>query len=479
MYNVKKIRSVTMLKPLRNKKVMATVMWGLVIIFAAWGIGSIAVGQKLYAGILFNKKVPVQEYNRSYQAVLNKAKMAYGEELPKMEKFLNLKAQAWDRLILLKGALNKNLRATNKEVISRIASFPFFQRNGVFDEGLYSYIVTSLLGTAPRDFEETIRGDIMIEKLINTITEGITITDDQAKKAFADENESAGISFITIKAEDYKNSAAAEENEIRAFYDENRQRFLDTGYINARYIKLPFYENKEDAEYSANELLSQAKNSKGLSAVAKEYELEIEETGDISLNADISTLGLPYSLVLSAYGLEQGQISDVIESDDAFYIIELKSKTQPKPRPYDQVRERAKDMLLAEKSFSLARDKAEEIMEMLSSPNADFNSIVKNLGYEIIKESNVSRKSTLEALGKARDFADNVFTSGVNKITGPVRTPSGWAIIRLDSITPFDEEKYLKEKSEFTAGLLEKKRTDAFNSWFADFKKKAGLKENI
>jgi peptidyl-prolyl cis-trans isomerase D len=226
-------------------------------------------------------------------------------------------------------------------------------------------------------------------------------------------------------------------------------------------------------------LLSQAKNSKGLSAVAKEYELEIEETGDISLNADISTLGLPYGLVLSAYGLEQGQISDVIESDDAFYIIELKSKTQPKPRPYDQARERAKDMLLAEKSFSLAREKAEEIMEMLSSPNADFNSIAENLGYEITKESNVSRKSSLEALGKAGDFADNVFTSGVNKVTGPVKTPSGWAIIRLDSITPFDEEKYLKEKSEFTAGLLEKKRTDAFNSWFADFKKKAGLKENI
>ncbi|MDP8293109.1 MAG: SurA N-terminal domain-containing protein, partial [Candidatus Orphnella occulta] len=104
-----------MLKSLRNKKLMQVIMWGLVVIFAAWGMGSMATSRKSIAGTIFNKNISAQEYSKSYNAVLNRAKLMYGDKLPKLEKLLDLKNQAWDRLILLAEGKKKRLKATNKE----------------------------------------------------------------------------------------------------------------------------------------------------------------------------------------------------------------------------------------------------------------------------------------------------------------------------------------------------------------------------
>ena len=164
-----------MLKLLRKKKLMKIIMWSLVIVFALWGAGSVATIKKASAGKIFNKNISIQQYNRSYLAVLNRAKMIYGDKLPKLEKFLNLKNQAWDRLILEYAAKKKHIRASNQEVISQIASYPFLQKSGIFDERLYNYIIANVFQTTLRDFEETVRIDIIINKLISSMAGDIAL----------------------------------------------------------------------------------------------------------------------------------------------------------------------------------------------------------------------------------------------------------------------------------------------------------------
>jgi peptidyl-prolyl cis-trans isomerase D len=476
---IKKSQGDIMLKALRNKQLMKIVMWSLVVIFAAWGIGSVSMSGKSYAGTIFGKRVSLQDYNRSYSAVLSRAQMIYGEQLPKIEKFLNLRSQAWDRLILLHAARKKHLRASNKEVVHRIASLPFFQRNGTFDKNLYHYIAQSVLRTTPRDFEESVRGDIIIDKLMNLQTKNITLTDDEIKQAYIEKNQLADISFVILKSDNYTDGIRVQDSEIRSFYNNNKELFLSPALANAIYIEFPFYENKENARFAADEIRTEVRKGRKLNNISNEYGLELKETGNFPLSADIAKTGLPYSLVLACFGLEQGQISDVIEDEDKFYILEIKSKAAPRQLSYEQAKKAAEDMLIKERASSVAYETAENILKLLESDSSTLESIAKDLNHNVLKANNISRKSHVEQIGNLESFSNQFFSLKVNEAAGPIKTHDGFAIIRLDSITPIDDEAYENNKSEFAEQLMQEKKNKAFQQWFNELKQKASLKDNL
>ena len=454
-------------------------MWSLVVIFAAWGMGSVAMSGKSYAGTIFGKRISLQEYNRNYSAVLNRARMIYGDQLPKLEKFLNLRAQAWDRIILMYAASKKRLRASNKEVIQRIAGFPFFQRNGVFDKNLYHYISVSVLRTSPRDFEESVRGDIIIDKLVALVTKDIISTDDDIKKAYIEANELADISFIILKSGSYTDDIVVEDAQIRSFYDANRALFISPAIANAVYLEFPFDENKENARFAADEALAEAKKGKTLSSISQEYSLELKETGDFPLSADVSETGIPYSLVLASFGVEQGETSDVIEGEDKFYILQIKTKTGPRQLLYEQAKEKAKNMLIIDKASFVAYESAKNIFQLLQSNNNTMEDIAKDLGYSVLKANNISRKSYVEGIGRSEDFLKEAFSLNINGSAGPIKVQDGFAIVRLDSVAPIDDETYKNDKSVFAEKFTQDKKNDAFQKWFSSLKEKSNLKDNL
>jgi len=318
-----------MFKPLRKKGVVRFIMWAVVIAFVGLGAGNIAMSRKGNAGVLFGKKISMQDYNRAYSAVLNRAKMMYGDNLSKFEKFLNLKNQAWDRLILKYSAKRKRIKATNKEVVEKIASLPLFQRDGIFDERLYSYIVTNVFRSSPRDFEESIRTDIIIEKMIGQITDDISLTEDEIYEAYKAANEQADISYIIVRSDEYRGRVAVTEDEIRTLYENNRNKFKSPALMNVEYIRMPFGDDKEEARFSIEEIDRELKQGKDFAAVSKDYALKIKETGDFSLNSKIPDIGLSYPFAITALELSINEISDTVETADSFCIMRLKSKKEP------------------------------------------------------------------------------------------------------------------------------------------------------
>ena len=458
---------------------MKILMWSLVVIFALWGLGSVATSRKTYAGIVFGKKVSFQDYNRSYNAVLNRAKMMYGDKLPKLEKFLNLRSQAWDRLILEYSAKKKHIRVSNKEVVERIASFPFFQRNGVFDDRLYTYIVSNVFQSSPRDFEEAVRNDIKIDKLINSVTGDIDVTDEEIRDAYRAENETADVSYILINPEPYKKDITVSDNEMLALYRKNKDDFRSPIMLNVEYIKIPFGDDKEEARFEAEQVLSQARESKNLKSTANENSLAAQETGPFSINSTIPGVGLSYPFTLAALRLERGDISDLVETNDSFYIIELKSKTPPAVLSFEEVQDRVKDILINQKASDMAKEYALSIVAQIQSSDESLEDAANEFGYKILKSKSITKNSYIEEIGPSDSFTETAFSLNAGDTGGPSKTQKGYAIIRLDSLTPMDEEKFNKEKEGFAEKFLSNKKNEYFQKWFLDLKKKANLKNNL
>ena len=178
-----------MLKQLRNKETAKKIFIVLALIiipaFVLWGVGSTTKSKSgpQYAGIVFGKKVSLEDYGQNWRAVKNEALMRY-PNFNEIYEQLDLEGQAWDRLILLREADRERIKVTDDEVINTIRSFPFLSSGGKFNTDAYERLLKNVFQASPREYEEDMRGSLAIAKLVNNVTKDIKVTDDELLKKY-------------------------------------------------------------------------------------------------------------------------------------------------------------------------------------------------------------------------------------------------------------------------------------------------------
>ena len=481
-------------------------MWFLIVAFAIWGAGSAATTSRNYAGTIFDKKISPQEYGRSYSAVVNRAKMLYGDQLAKMQKFLNLEGQAWDRLILLHYAKKQGIKVSNKEVIDKVASMPFFQTEGAFDEKSYKNIVQYAFGTTPREFEESVRGDIVISKIVDSAEKDISITDEEVKGSYRFKNEKADISYILIESDSFKEGVALEERELEPFYNSHKERFIAPEKRSVYYVKMPFPEigadeekadgkeaeegeldeERREAEEKKREAKGQAQDINGrlnagedFGASAKRYNLGVNETDLFAFGSTVSDIGLSYPFSIAAFTLSEERANNIVEEKDAFYVIKLKEKVVSRTPPFKEIKEDVRSALITHKADGLAKAAAQNYVNILKAKEDTLKNLSKITKTSISSHEDIARGDYVEGVGVNAEFNNACFSIEEKEFTGPIKVQKGYCIIRLDELKPIDEEKFEEEKEEFKEELLERKKRGAFQDWFAVLKEKAGLKTNF
>src|SRR5580698_3920198 len=134
-----------MLEVLRKKGVNKTILWIIAIIiilsFGVFGTAYRLDNTVNSAGTMYGRNVSIKDFQEAYLDARDQAIRLYGDEFFKNGNRLDLEQEAWDRLILLKEAQKRDIQASDQEVVADIASIPFFQRSGQFDQTLYEDIV--------------------------------------------------------------------------------------------------------------------------------------------------------------------------------------------------------------------------------------------------------------------------------------------------------------------------------------------------
>ena len=159
-----------MFKALRKN--MKKIMWLLVAAFVLWMISSAIVERRSgpqYAGKIRGRVITWEEFSRAHDAVRHQLTLAYGDKARDVAQSVNLEQEAWARIILLDEAKRQQIKVQDKEVIDLISRIPYFQQDGKFDNKLYGLAINYNLGITPRAFEEEMRQNIAISKLLDKV----------------------------------------------------------------------------------------------------------------------------------------------------------------------------------------------------------------------------------------------------------------------------------------------------------------------
>ncbi len=505
-----------MLKLLRKKGVAKKLIWIIAVViiisFGFLGTAYLITGNPgtEYAGKIFGKKVPLDDFKKVYQNARIQAIRQYGYNLSKVEHFLNLESQTWDRLILLHEVNKRKIKIRNEEIVQTIEQDKSFEKNGQFDILLYNTILRNLQ-IRPRDYEENVRDNLKIAKLVQEEAASVVLTEEDIFQEYKKRNEKAQASYVFVSFESMEGSIPQDLPLAKQYYEDHTSDFLAPPTINAQYLTFDFPPQpeesdppeeapKETEETANNEEYEQQKNlvreqadkvfqelliNPDMDAIARQYNLVVQTSGFFSMEQPNLTLGWSYDLLNKIFQMNLNEINEPVETSSGISIVQIKEKRESYIPEFEEVAERVHKAVVSKKAKELAKERAEEYLQALQtelskSKLRDFPKAAKILNLELHQTPAFSRGQYLPQIGISKEFQEEAFKlTADNKMSSVVEASSGYCILHLDNYIPIDPEKYEEEKEALAKTLSEEKQNAAFGDFLMQLRQKANLDDNI
>jgi hypothetical protein len=147
------------------RKHSKTVIWLIIITFILWGASSLLISQSRstsYAGEAFGRRVSYKEYND-----ISKMITLFKPPLETSAGETGTDSEIWLYLALKREAEKTKISASDEEV--RLEIQKMFGMREIFDARRYEEWVRGVLKDNPRNFEELVRTQIRIRKLIRSV----------------------------------------------------------------------------------------------------------------------------------------------------------------------------------------------------------------------------------------------------------------------------------------------------------------------
>lgn len=475
-----------MLRKMIHKKFQKKIWIILAILvlppFLIWAPGSMLRSRKeeQFAGTINGKKISLLELKNSIDAIKNQALIQFGDKLAEMQKYIDFKTQAWERLVLLKEAQKRNITASDEEVVKYIQSYPFFQTNGVFDKRLYSQMLQYKFYAQPRVFEEQTRQNLILAKLYREITKNVTINDEEAKDRYRKLSEELSIYYILSSPQDFTKNIIVTDDEAKRYFANDSLQFKQPLSFNLEYVEMPIgAKDQQEIQAKVKKMYMRLSKKESFEKVAKANGLILKETGQFGENGPIPGIGWPPELLSLLTQTKTGQYLAPIHIDKSYYILKIKERKEPHVPEFNAVIDKVKEAMIKEKTRQLAKKSIEECFENLkklyaiSPKSADFDKAAKIYGLKSNSTGLFKYNSYIENIGASDKFWSAAEKLRDNQFSDIIEIQTGFYIIKPKTMLKFDEKKYEAEKEEFKQKLLLQKKQEQFLKFSEELKKQA------
>jgi peptidyl-prolyl cis-trans isomerase D len=432
-----------------------------------------------------------------------------GSLTPELIKNLNIKATVLDELIqrrlLLQEAQRLGLIASEDEVVHVLTSLPAFQVNGQFSKERYLDVLR-YQHTTPAEFEAEMREEIAIRKLLELIRDSVHVSDSEVLDRYRSESENINLDYVRVAAGDFLDEVKVTPEELKTFYDKNRDALKEPLRVQVEYIAYPFAQFSSPAQVSdkeaeefyqtqrekrfhepktiklrhilflaegadksaragarqkAENILAEALKGKDFASLADQYSEDPSHPAGGELGWFTPGQLLP-PVEQAAFKLRKGEISKVVESPLGYHILKVDDIKAENTKTFTEVKAQIVAELKHEKGKTEALRAADQDREKLIS-GADFSQVANERGLQLITTRLFSRGERLPEVGNAEEFYDKAFSLPVKEISPPIQGPEAYYLMRVSQrrepvVPSFDSvrariEADLKNKKAFELAL--------------------------
>jgi peptidyl-prolyl cis-trans isomerase D len=201
---------------------------------------------------------------------------------------------------------------------------------------------------------------------------------------------------------------------------------------------------------------------------------KVEETPPFSAGGDVPGVGRVKAFVDAALALGDGEVSDLIETDDAIYVLAPFDRKEPTVPPLAEIRGKVEADAKKTAAEKLAKQKAETLLARAKEVGLD--KAAAEAGVKLDETGSFERRvGAVPKLGPIPDLRTDAFALTPESPLAPkVYTTGGDAVVVvLKSRTPADMSGFEAAKAGLRESVLAQRRQTAMTSFMSYLKERA------
>jgi peptidyl-prolyl cis-trans isomerase D len=410
----------------RHKKWLTIFLWltipAMIVAFVALYIPTEDASAGNPGGILAEvggQPITLGEFQRAYRRQRERLEQMYQGRLdPEMLEQFRLKEQALQSLVedkLIKLEAHRLGLSIDDETLAReIATSPALQENGQFLGAAEIRRRLALRDISEEEFQESMRSELLGQRLLGAITDGVTVSPAEVEREYRRRNEQVKVEYVLAEAPADPSAAAptdaeaaarfqakpeayrfpekrvvsyllvdpqalqarvtVTEADLASYHRDHKSEFRTPEQTCASHILVKVKSSPEDKEGHTDEeakklaqaALDQVKGGADFATVAKKVS---EDKGSGERGGDLSCFGrgrMVPEFDNVAFSLPAGQTSDLVKTSFGYHVIRVNSRTEEQEQPLSAVKEQIRGMLLSQRTQALATTQAEQVAAALA-----------------------------------------------------------------------------------------------------------------
>ncbi|HVH89355.1 MAG TPA: peptidyl-prolyl cis-trans isomerase [Terriglobales bacterium] len=448
--------------------------------------------------------------------------MARQQRLP-AEFVQFVRAQAANQLItkyaLIAEARRIGLHATDDEVRDFLHQGQFgqvlFPGGNFVGQQNYENFVTEQFRMSVADFENLVKDQLLIQKLIAIVQGPITVPESEVKDDYIKQNRKVKFAYAVLTQDEIAKQVKVTDTELKAYYDKHKQEYVNSipEKRKARYIVIngssipgvsvsddevrQYYNQRTDqykvpervhvrhiliktptpgpdgkvdqkaadaAKAKAEDLLKQIHSGANFGELAKKNS---DDPGSAKQGGELPAFqhgAMVPEFEQAAFALQtKGQLSGLVKSTYGYHIIQLIDKQPAHTKPLEEVKADILPILKQQKESKAADELARTLEAQAKTQGLDKAAVAHNL--KVQTSDYFSNTDSLPGIGQAPDFMQVAFSTKPKSPPVLAHIPNGYALLEVTddqaAKTPtFEEAKQRVEtafRNEQAQSLLERK----------------------
>ena len=352
--------------------------------------------------------------------------------------------QLINQRVVAMAATDGRLLVSDEALRRAIAARPELQEDGKFSPERYREVLASR-GMSPVMFEASLRNDMILSRVLEPVATSSYLPLNVAQKLESALTEKRTVRTRTFAAADYRSQVQISDADIKAWYDANQQSLEIPTHVRADYVVLDeaaatkniaalkeddvvaYYEQNKNrfgqperrrishilingtdsvARAQAEEIAEKAKaNPDSFAELAK---ASSQDSGTAAKGGDLGWMtagAMVESIETAAKALQQGEVSGVVQSDFGFHVLRLTEYQPESVKPLAEVRTEIEAEIRKQLAAEQFADMAGKLTNLVYEQRDSLQPVVDTLGLTIRHADGIARSALLDADQVAADAA--------------------------------------------------------------------------
>jgi peptidyl-prolyl cis-trans isomerase D len=176
-------------------------------------------------------------------------------------------------------------------------------------------------------------------------------------------------------------------------------------------------------------------------------------------------------------GAKAGETSDLIDADDAYYLVRLDTLHEGGKPTFEAVRDAIRRELVREKKLDMLIPKAQALVTAVRGGQS-LEAAAQTAGLKVEKSLAFARATQVPVLGQATEAIGAAFGAPVGSVAPPAKGQNNVIVLRVDKRTDADRAVFEKQKKEQRDQMMQRVRQQRVQQYVAALRDAAKIEDN-